>query len=433
MHAWSWFHGDEETPPRIREPKKKPMDYTGIARDSAKTLEAVRADPTVLSHVVGATTGCMCGGTCGSCDYTDEYFIDLLVHHRTIRERDLLEIEGIDWRFVSTHVPLSYATLRRKIDLVDWDAVSANVDVVKDVAFLRTFRECIRWPSVTRLHLTSTDEVAGLAAEGVLPIDACCLNTRIRRFYASVHTYAYDPLLGPEAMAPYATPQRADAILAMYGVDVVEKTMAQLVAHVDPNVLATACISAKHVPATPEGIAALIAAVDGNWRQFLEVCRPDEDFVVAHVAPTANIVTWRALSSEATIAWSPEFLERFTDKLHWASVFLHQHTLPQRYVDAARLGDDPKVASAISRGQRLTPDYIDRHAAELDWFELCEHQDMPEGLLRTHASRLNWGQVSRYQNVSAAFVRDFKTHLNFIKLVQNTKLSDATIDWMHRV
>ena len=414
---WTWFHGDAEDAVVRKKAHHHPppMDYHRVARDAKKALEAVRSDPSRLSHVVD--------------DETEEtyFFIDLLVANRTIRERDLLEIDGVDWRFLSNRVPLSRTALERFEHAVDWDAVSADTNVVKDAAFLRRFRDRIRWASVTKLHLDPTEDaatIAELADDGVLPIDACCLNPRIRP----------NRMLGLGSVAGFATAEHADAILLMYGAPDVERTMGHLVAHASPGWFIEACINAKHVPATPDGIAALVAAPPietFDWRRFLTACRPDEAFVSAHVAPTACRGTWRALSSDK-VGRSTEFLDRFADKLDWAAVFLHHPgPLPQRLFDAAAI-DDPKVATALSRGQRLTPEFIERRAATLDWYELCEHQELPEGLMRAHAGRLNWWQVSRHQRLSAAFVRDFKTHLDAIKMAQNDKVSQGALAWMHR-
>lgn len=132
--------------------------------------------------------------------------------------------------------------------------------------------------------------------------------------------------------------------------------------------------------------------------------RPDEDFQSA----------WRYVSK---MPLTKQFVRRYDKHLCWEAIAATRQvpwrTLVQKYRDK-RLS-----AAALSRYARLPSFWIDAHADELYWFEICEHQGLPTWLLRKHSSRLNWGQVSQFQKLTDRFICDNYNMLNHIKLEMN--------------
>jgi hypothetical protein len=433
---WDWFRDAPEPGGVCAGERPSAADkLRALARDRKKCVSALRANPALLFEVVERQSACEHGCcafgpvsdegrcTCGR-QVADELFLDLLIGFRTLRERDLLRIAGLDWFRLSTQLPLSAAALERHADEVDWRGVSRSPFLYPmDAAFVRAFAERIHWRHV---HRADSREVARLLFEqrlgGLGRLEPALSNRLVAPSDLARHRAALlaSPRLS-ELVVEHYPARVADAL----GLAVPERLR---------RAVAARCIAEQLVPRSPPLLAALRAACEAadreddpgscGWAAFLRALEDakelDQAFVDAHVVVAGRPVaraTWAALSALAA-KLSTEFLHEHARDLDVAAVLdsagLHRAPFDDATVEAHLLGGT-RDRQSVCRRTRLSPEIIDRHADTLDWYTLCEFQTLPEWLLRKHLHRLNWGQVSQHQDLSRAFEAEFAARINWVK------------------
>lgn len=89
---WDWFKGikcEKKVPQKV---VYEEIDWHALASNKNKMKELLKKDPSVLFKVVDSESNCMCGGTCGMCEYDDVTFFELIIRKKSLSEEDLLEL-----------------------------------------------------------------------------------------------------------------------------------------------------------------------------------------------------------------------------------------------------------------------------------------------------------------------------------------------------
>ena len=410
----SWFRGGDEKTIHVK------SNYA-ISRDRARALEELRADPNVLFKVVGQETDCMCGGTCGDCYPYDLMFVDLLVQNKTILESDLIQLGSeVDWFRASSKLPLSASALEAHADAVDWASVSRSYEYDnKDAAFVRRFARRLVWPCAN-LRIASTD-VPGLLRDASAPP----AELLVRRF---VPASELQSLFTADELARWA-----DILVRGYGASVVDGALGIAIVDDVPG-FCKSCIECRHMPVVASNVARLMEHLERDAPQgqtqaaaFIRQCKPPVELVERLLLLLGGDREVAAAASElAAFAEDDGLLERHGDRLDWNRVVRARRFSSDALPSAlARSIDDGRVSKvAFARHVRLTEAFVDEHADDLDWYELCEHQpELSEAFLRKHVGRLNWGQVALHQPLSRRFVEDFRHVLSAQKLYRNARPS----------
>lgn len=388
MGDWDWFTGTnkEYTIPQFSI-RNEFIDYYGISRNKERAIEFLTMHPKKMFKIV---------------EYDEDVtFFDLLVEHKTLTEKDLLTIEGLDWKLISQNAPLSKACLRcHKYD-VDWEYISKDwcMRYVKDVDFIMEFYDSIVWSKVKKIHVSSKDAV-NLIVNGVLPFEVAvktkCLN--IVDIVGFVHMINND--ICKDLIEKYS----------IHEVESIDSDLSESV-NAHANLFVRQAWYQKYLPCKYTDVYKHVN--DGvNWTMFFKECKPNEEYIERYVIEYISIEGWQYLS-KGDIFLSKEFAYKHIEKMYIDFVI---KWLPLDLDTMLKL----KVkAEYIYKYAQLSAKYIDEHAYEVDWYLVCEHQSLPEWLMRKHVEKLCWGQVSLYQKLSPEFISDFAHLVNHVKLEQN--------------
>jgi hypothetical protein len=415
MTEWKWFVGKTKE----KEINKKPIDndYYKLAKDP---IPALTKDPELLFKVVDFTTDeCMCGGSCGSCcqETSDVYFIDLIIQYKSIKESDLVKLPKLNWFKITSHLPLSIPTLERYVDKVDWKYISSSYLYKKNNEFIRKFHKHLDMKSVYNIDVTE-DEACNLVFDDkILPL----------------HTIKNIPmnliLCKVKGDAEYigSSIENTTYFIRMFGAKETEETFLKTsgALKIDSKGYVDKCCSDKYIPKNKRFIDILKKGVT-YWHEFMICCKPDIEFIETHIVPGASENTWHDISEYPKLTTA--FIEKYITHLNMRKVSQHYqfNTVTLKKI----LGNWNTEYGSLSIYTRLTPEFIDEYADKLDWFNLCEHQVLPEWLLNKHKDKLNWGQVSMYQNLSQTFIDENRNMLNMIKLSQNKAMSSKSLPFM---
>jgi hypothetical protein len=407
MTEWKWFVGEKKG----KEVNKKPIDndYYKLAKDPIPVLTK---DPELLFKVVDFTTEkCMCGGSCGSCcqDFSvDVQFIDLIIQYKSIKESDLVKLPKLNWFKITSHLPLSIPTLEKYIDRVDWKYISSSYLYEKNDEFIRKFHKHLNMKSVYNTKLTEDEACKLIFEDKILPL----------------HTIRNIPmnlmLSKVKANAEYigSSIENTTSFTRMFGAKETEETYINNsgALKIDSKDFADKCCSDKYVPKTKRFIDILKKGV--NWSEFLLCCKPNIEFIEAHIVPGASKNTWHDISACPQLTTA--FIEKYISHLEMRKVSQHYQfdTVTLKKI----LGNWNTEHGSLSIYTRLTPEFIDEYADKLDWYNLCEHQVLPEWLLNKHKDKINWGQVSLYQTLTQNFIEENRNMLNEVKLRQNKEI-----------
>lgn len=406
MKNWSWFRDMGSCAHVVTHNAK--VDYHEIAKNRALAISNLVTNPTLLFAVVDHESTCLCGGECGNHEYHDITFFDLLVKYYTITEDDLIRLyeRGIHnaWFQISSRVPLSNETLLRFKKVVDWKSIIEQSFYNIDAEFIRLFHDKIPWHLLSKyrgnLHVSSDEARKLIFDENIFQLQ----HALRLKLLTEEHLQMYGAYLGPYCKE----------IIEQYGPKVLETIDYVEEIHVTPhaNLFVKRCCDYTYVPQKFPGLIG--RATLQEVVSFVSRCNPCSSFLetyVIQVHDTKEI--WRAISKNPNL--SEDFIERYTDKLDWASVMQWKQFQGDLLLD--KIGKVP--FEVISRYQKLTPEFIDDHADVLDWYSLCEYQDLTEELMEKHVDKLNWGQVSLYQKMSPHFIQKHKDKLNELKLAKN--------------
>lgn len=384
------------------EPHKSSI--TSMAPDAARN--AIRKDPSIL--------------------FAPCIDIGYMVSRGTVNEAFLLELDNetpgcIDWARASQQMHLSKKTLRSKQDHVDWKNISSSGLYRINARFIELFHKKLDWSSRGLCLYLSREELEDLVfVKRLVPIEKAMNG----RYLSAEQIMAHQAELVPHL----------HSLLLCYGPSTVETLdIASLEAMDGLAVPFFKECTNRSRPYVPRRLAPLLQrAVTRDpeacaWEDFIVECQPTEGYLLENAdLRSFTPKTYATLCTRGL--YKPDLSEGFLRKhagyLNWASLMTKQ-PLPRDLMlshlhprgDLSKISKD--AARAISIYQRLDADLIDKYADVFDWFEVCEHQELPEWILRKHLHRLNWGQVSLYQKITPAFLADYRNNINMEKLSKN--------------
>ena len=412
--SWDWFTGEVTNVPSFQCTKKEKeimKDYVNIAKDRKQCIAEIKTDPNVLFRVIDQELDCMCGGTCCDCTYEDVTFFDLMIRSRTLDESDLecisreLKHGDLDWFKISSKVPLTLKTLRKHADQVDWKAVSGIYMYKIDGPLVDEFHDRLDF-SIIRSQMRHCqllyDEVVEFVfRRKIFPIECAIAMRLFERAHVEENL---------EPIIPYVDDLLFHSFYGAKFIDSLEDSNGRLEAMLMTiaDKFAKSCILHKTYEYCPVRYADVVITATSNHilEEFIEKSLPSLEFVDRLFAqrPITKKM-WNHLSTKLKLAG----IEKYADHVDWNELAKRGVVVPRERWQSLK----PEI---LSKYVKLDAEYIDEHANELDWYELCEHQILPEDTLRKHKDKLNWGQVSWYQDLSRSFINEFKNMLNFEKL-----------------
>lgn len=170
-------------------------------------------------------------------------------------------------------------------------------------------------------------------------------------------------------------------------------------------------------------------------------------------------IRWESLSHEINI--NSKILKEFCDKVDWIKIiynnklkedvieFYITHILVDRHYNESYIiplishqslsvefldkywNVFKPFANLISKWQKLTEEFIERHKDELDWDHISSYQDLSEQFMREHESYINWNIIHQTRSLSRAFVMEiYNEFFNNISYTNecNYKLTQTFIE-----
>ena len=398
------FSSDDEPCDGHGDAGLRKSSIASMAPDAAR--KAIKKDPSIL--------------------FTPCIDISYLVSRGTVNEEFLLELDKespgcVDWASASRQMHLSKKTLMAKQDSVDWPAISSSGFYRATARFIELFHKKLDWKSRGLALFLSKEELEDLVfVRHLVPVEKAISGRYLSKEQLAAHQEELRPFLksllfcyGPATVEGLeaASLEAMDALAVYFFKECTKQTMQYVPQRLAPLLQVA-------VSRDPRACA---------WEDFILECQPTEEYLLQH----ADLRTFTP-KTYATICTrelykpplSEEFLRKQAGYLNWGSLMMKQ-PLPRDLMlshlhprgDLSKISKD--AARAISIYQRLDVDLIDKYADVFDWFEVCEHQELPEWLLRKHLHRLNWGQVSLYQKITPAFLADYRNNINMEKLSKN--------------
>lgn len=98
---------------------------------------------------------------------------------------------------------------------------------------------------------------------------------------------------------------------------------------------------------------------------------------------------------------SEDFIERHMDEIKeygcFGQLFTHQ-ALSESFIEKYA-GNNPLNWENISRYQKISDEFIDRHADDVDWTYISEYQTLSEETMRSHIEDIDWAYASGSQEI----------------------------------
>lgn len=381
-------------------------------KEKEKVINEIKRNPSILFNIHHEENVCMCTyQSCGSCFYEDVTFIEHVFNLKTICEEDLVNISKtikLDWYKITSIKSLprfSNNTLYENKNEVNWKQISSDVKYKKTYEFVRLFEEYICWDDVSEYHMNIKDPEIIVFKKKFIPYRNAILSKILKIDDINNHQ---------DELFPYL-----EDIVTAYRVNILEsitwdtlKVYDSLYNFVEKYI--DLCISHKHIPnkfsymikyATPCQMSILLSI-----KPDIISCKHIEYYLKNG---EVNSKIWNLISLNESL--TDEFILKYSDKLDWTALMTWKQFDNKTWLDNI----DIVPISVTCRYQRLTPEFIDLNASQIDWHIACEFQELPEWLMRKHYDKLDWGQVSWYQKLSKEFINEFKDRLNMVKLSKN--------------
>lgn len=436
---------------------KTQQNYREIASNKEKLIKQLQENPNFLfqkiqtyesryvnyvDHVndvdnyFGNHCDCMC------CNEESLTVLDIVKQNKTLNEKDFLEIAGIDWYTLSGKMQLSNDILMKlqssNVNL-DWKEISESFIYLKDYDFFSKFHMYIHWEKCrdmgsSNFYITNKEAYDLTFTKQIIPFTHAVRLKMLDEddIIANQHLLfdsLYENLFN---MLRYFS----------YGAKVVDRLEDNDDKTIEKTLESTSDIHKKFFDSCldkrflPRRYARVL--INGimkyntcTWRDFFEKCQPDENYIEEHVISREGILVLLGMYSKVIdlisgrdgiykVCLSNTFIEKYKESLNWKYLF-RNHKFDE---DTIRHRICSETVSEVCRYATLTPSFIEELSKrcdefELDWYELCEHQNLPEWLMRKYVDKLNWGQVSSYQSISKKFYDDYKHMLNEEKLKKN--------------
>ena len=161
-------------------------------------------------------------------------------------------------------------------------------------------------------------------------------------------------------------------------------------------------------------------------------------------------VDWNDISSDPTLKFSDDFINRFDKLIQWVIVSQHK-TLS---IDFIKKYEDKLCIPLICTYQKLDNELIEKYAesylylilscqtltieqienlikkypSKIDWSSILCCQKLTESFIEKYQDKVNWFSVSKYQVLSEPFIEKYIDKLNLDYISQNQKLSETFIE-----
>jgi hypothetical protein len=136
---------------------------------------------------------------------------------------------------------------------------------------------------------------------------------------------------------------------------------------------------------------------------------------------TADKVNWVYISANQKL--SEDFIEKHADKVYWGYISAYQK-LSESFIETHA---DKVYWGYISRFQKLSEEFIEKHADKLDWGNISIYQKLSEEFIDKHADKLYWYNISVYQKLSEEFIDKHADKVDWNRISEYQKLSESFI------
>lgn len=407
--------------------QQETLSFEKLAESKNACIKALKKDPSLLFKVAYHNSPDAYE------DFVEQYddtynvlFIDLILKHKTLTDKDMFNIDayilrntpnkkGIDWYRLSRYMNFSREILEKKRYVIDWNHISNSIFYTSQdedhtpYSIIHDFYAHIVWENVLVLTLERQESVKLVFLDRIFPLKHAL---RLR-------------VIHKDDIVAYKDDCRMflSEILFYYGADVVCR-FDENDADVSRFILSHAqeflrsCIRIKYIPSNdpshrylPVFIECLKSCSEYDVGEWFKICTPDEGILRTHFMPCNHPKIIDCISKTKTL--SSDFIFDYEDVLNWNYIFASGNKFDEETIQRHL---NKNTSEVISRYQQLSPEFIDKNNDVLDWYELCEHQNIPEWLMEKHIDKVNWGQISLYQNLSSSFMKEYWSMLNHIKL-----------------
>ena len=158
---------------------------------------------------------------------------------------------------------------------------------------------------------------------------------------------------------------------------------------------------------------------------MIDWTKPQSEEFIEKYAACLNENSWACISIWQKL--SEEFIDRHADKLNWFYISCKQR-LSEKLIEKHK---DKVDWVCISGQQKLSEDFIRRHATDVDWSRICNHQILSEEFIEEFVDRIPnagvWVLISWGQKLSEAFIERHKDDLDWCSICMYQKLSEDFI------
>jgi hypothetical protein len=445
---WDWFQGKEVT---IIKNEHQYIDYHSAAKDKHKCIKMITEDPNVLFEKVICESQNMGWGLY---DYYDEYedtyvtFLELILSARTLNEADFVDLErkgvALDWRRIGMYAPLSIQLLEDKKQIMDWLDISKNRNYVKNKEFILQFREHLHWDFIGTISIKDDRDIEELVFEKkIIPLKCAVMKRLLTKWHIENYCSVLEPYM--------------EDLLKILGIKEIarcknwDSNIKAIIAK-NPQSVRDACVKDRYVSFdlmdilanTDKGNMGYWCDIVNIYKSSMALSKSVIDMLEKYIIPNANNTIWISISTYLNVflnktgdeggneGWNEEvtyvddFMIKYADKILWNFITC-DHKLKIKFQDETwcmRVKNEWRrfPIKIILKYLDIDEEFIELHANEINWHELCEYQELSEYILRKYQDKLDWGQVSWYQPLSWEFIQEFRSRLNEIKLNQNKSI-----------
>ena len=84
--------------------------------------------------------------------------------------------------------------------------------------------------------------------------------------------------------------------------------------------------------------------------------------------------------------------------------------------------------SLISRCQKLSEEFIEKHCNKVNWWYISRYQKLSELFIEKHSDKVDWSLISRCQKLSEEFIEKYFDKVDWNHISQYQKLSEDFIE-----
>ena len=91
------------------------------------------------------------------------------------------------------------------------------------------------------------------------------------------------------------------------------------------------------------------------------------------------------------------------------------------------INDQPQLWQIICYNNKLSEDFMRKHADQLNWNAICVKQNLSEAFMREFRNMLDWACVCQYQKLSKNFIKEFLVYMSWNLL---SEYQDYSLDFV---